>query len=158
MSVVSLGPGDDVDAWCTRCRMNLNHRVIAMVGNTIQTVLCLTCQSTHRYHPPRKGKPGADADEYDDVTIRASSRAKTMDRIAVKRADEWATFMKAMPEGAQFKQYNPSGNFTIDDYVEHPAFGRGKVIEIVGQGKILVIFEAGRKILVCNRPVAASSS
>ncbi len=21
----SVGPGDDVEAWCTRCKMNLNH-------------------------------------------------------------------------------------------------------------------------------------
>ncbi|MGC9030168.1 MAG: hypothetical protein ACP5LD_10905 [Desulfomonilaceae bacterium] len=158
MSVVSLGPGDDVDAWCTRCRMNLNHRIIAMVGNTIQTVLCLTCESVHRYHPPRKEKPGANADEYDDAEIRAAFRAKIMDRVAAKRADEWATFMKAMPEGTQFKQYSPSGSFTLDDYIEHPTFGQGKVIEIVGQGKILVIFESGRKILVCNRPAAGSGT
>ncbi len=158
MSVVSLGPGDDVDAWCTRCRMNLNHRIIAMVGNSIQTVLCLTCESTHRYHPPRKEKPGAYADEHEDVEIRSSWRPKIIDRAAVKTANEWATFMKATPEGTQFKQYSPSGSYTVDDYIEHPTFGQGKVIEIVGQVKILVIFQAGRKILVCNRPPAVSSS
>lgn len=153
MSVVSVGPGDDVDAWCTRCRMNLNHRVIAMVGNTIKTVLCLTCKSTHKYHPPKKEKSSSN-DEYEHVQIGSSFQPKAADRVAAKTANEWATFMKAMPEDVEPKLYASTGSYTLDEYIQHPAFGKGKVIEILGQGKMLVIFQEGRKILIYNRAVS----
>ena len=57
MASVLVGPGDDVEAWCTRCRMNLNHRVIAVVGNSIQRVVCLTCGSQHKFYPPKNQEP-----------------------------------------------------------------------------------------------------
>ncbi len=157
MSVVSLGPGDDVDAWCTRCRMNLNHRIIAMVGNTIKTVLCLTCESTHKYHPPKQEKP-VDEDEYEDVEIKSASQPKVTDRAAAKMANEWATFMKSIPEDAEPKPYSPAGSYALDDYIQHPVFGKGKVIEIIGQGKMLVVFQEGRKILIYNRPASPAVS
>lgn len=150
MSVVSLGPGDDVDAWCTRCRMNLNHRIVAMVGNNIKTVLCLTCESIHKYHPPKKLRNGAE-DELEDLEIKSSSPVKITDRAAAKAANEWATFMKVAGEDIQPKPYTPEGIYALDDYVHHPVFGQGKVIEILGQGKMLVTFKEGRKILIYNR-------
>ena len=33
----ALKVGGDVDAWCTRCKMNLGHTVLAMVGGLANT-------------------------------------------------------------------------------------------------------------------------
>ena len=52
--------GADIDAWCTRCKMNLGHTILAMVGSKPVRVRCNTCQGEHNYRgsagaEPRKG-------------------------------------------------------------------------------------------------------
>ncbi|HMK34428.1 MAG TPA: hypothetical protein VK463_05130 [Desulfomonilaceae bacterium] len=147
----SIGPGDDVEAWCTRCRMNLNHRVIAVVGNSIQRVHCLTCGGDHKYYPPKRGQ---DADS-GKRPARGVASEKTRRPIANKspgRAEsEWATFMKDLPADGHVRLYELSETYTPGEFIEHPNFGRGRVIDIVGAEKFQVIFKEGRKILLFNR-------
>ena len=47
MASLSVGPGDDIDAWCGKCLMVLSHRIIAVVGNQVKKVECLTCHAIH---------------------------------------------------------------------------------------------------------------
>jgi hypothetical protein len=154
MAFGSRGPGDDVDAWCTRCRMTLNHRVIAVVGSTIQRVQCLTCGGDHKYHPPKGDKektPGA-------KHVRVSSGEKFRKTAATKPSPErsygeWKTFMKDFPEGAAPRPYRISEDFSVGEFIEHATFGTGRVVDIVGAEKIEVIFENGRKVLIFNKKV-----
>lgn len=150
MAGVSVGPGDDVEAWCTRCKMNLNHRVVALVGNNIQRVLCLTCGSNHKYYPPKNQMP-AEREPSESRRSQADKSRKPADRSANKAYGEWTTFMKDMPSGTEPKPYKVSECYGPSEYVEHPLFGTGRVLEIVGAEKIQVIFKEGRKILICNR-------
>jgi hypothetical protein len=53
-----LGAGSEIDAWCTWCRMDLGHRVVAMVGGAPKRVVCLTCDREHDYRAPRSGRTG----------------------------------------------------------------------------------------------------
>src|ERR1700689_1165734 len=64
MSPKPLRAGGEVDSYCTKCRMVLNHRIIAMVGNTPRKVECSTCNSHHLYRarpPGEKAPAGARA-------------------------------------------------------------------------------------------------
>ena len=45
--------GDVVDDYCPRCKLNLDHAVQALEGESIQTVVCKTCMHGHSF---RKGK------------------------------------------------------------------------------------------------------
>ena len=150
MAGALVGPGDDVEAWCTRCKMNLNHRVVAVVGKNIQRVICLTCGSDHKYYPPRNQKPTGE--ERRRISSPETDKSKkTGGRAATKAYGEWTTFMKDMPGGASAKPYKISERYTTGDYLEHPRFGTGRVIDIVGAEKMEVIFKEGRKVLICNR-------
>src|SRR5262249_12585640 len=56
----ALKVGGDIDAWCTRCKMNLGHTILAMGGPRPARVRCTTCQGEHNYRgdagsEPRKG-------------------------------------------------------------------------------------------------------
>ena len=146
MAKGSIGPGDDVEAWCTRCRMNLEHRVIAVVGSDIKRVHCLTCGGDHAYHPPKTNKPAEKSKRY----VKVSGGAKTS-RSARAAENEWATFMKEMPEDATPRPYRMIDSYNVAEYLEHPTFGTGRVLEILGQEKIHVVFKEGRKVLICNR-------
>src|SRR6266852_6391254 len=51
--------GGDIDAFCTRCKMELGHTVLAMMGQKPVRVRCNTCGGEHKYRgtsaPARKG-------------------------------------------------------------------------------------------------------
>lgn len=148
--VGSIGPGDDVEAWCTRCRMNLNHRVIAVVGSEIKRVHCLTCGGDHKYYPPKYA--GRAPAETGPVRVAGGDRTRpARERAKAKAAGEWNTFMSEMAPGTEPRPYSIFEGFTESEYIKHPVFGVGRVLEVVGAEKIQVIFEEGRKVLVCNR-------
>jgi hypothetical protein len=147
----SIGPGEDIEAWCTRCRMNLNHRVIAVVGPEVQRVHCLTCGGDHKYHPPKYEKTKESEKRSVRVPSAEKSRKSTADKVSNKAAGEWNTFMKDMSTEASPRGYNASETYTSGEFIEHPLFGVGKVIDIVAAEKMQVVFREGRKILLCNR-------
>jgi hypothetical protein len=146
----AIGPGDDVEAWCTRCRMNLNHRVIAVVGRLIQRVQCLTCGGDHKYYPPK----GLNDKEPAKRVLKAASPEKTKKSLlkAADRAEgEWSTFMKEMGPGTEAKPYKVTESFQEGDFVDHKTFGLGRVLDVIGAEKIQCIFKDGRKVLLFNR-------
>lgn len=150
MSTVVLGPGDDIEAWCTRCRMNLNHRIIAVVGSDVRTVHCLTCGGDHRYHPPKYPKTSQSHIGAAEP-LKSAKVVKSIQPTGNKAAGEWRTFMKEMPPGTIPHPYKVSESFQPNEYIDHPVFGPGRVIDIVGANKVQAVFRDGRKTLICNR-------
>src|SRR5262245_60609736 len=45
--------GGEIDSYCTKCRLDLTHRIIAMVGDVVKKVECKTCGSHHLYRKPK---------------------------------------------------------------------------------------------------------
>ncbi len=149
-----VGPGEDVEAWCTRCRMNLNHRVIAVVRGAIQRVHCLTCGGDHKYYPPKSGQAPEKERKRTSApssSTPASKERKSTERSLARAYSEWVTFMKDMPEGAVARPYRVSESYKASEYIEHPEFGTGRVVDVLGAQRIEVIFKDGRKVMVCNR-------
>jgi hypothetical protein len=148
----SIGPGEDVEAWCTRCRMNLNHRVIAVVGTSIQRVHCLTCGGDHKYYPPKRDKDtDLEGEHRKGRTSVADKSRKPAVKSAARAEGEWSTFMKDMAPGTDARPYKISETYSSGEYLEHPTFGMGRVVDVVGAQKIEVIFKEGRKVLLFNR-------
>lgn len=146
MDVTLLAPGDDVEAWCTRCRMNLEHRVIAVVGNDIKRVQCLTCGGDHVYRAPKNEHSAAESDkETRQLPRKPSGKANS------RAAGEWTRFMQEMPPDTTPRRYRVSDTYEPGEFIAHPVFGEGKVLEIVGREKMQVVFKEGRKILICNK-------
>jgi len=146
MGTSSIGPGDDVEAWCTRCRMNLNHRVIAVLGDEVKRVHCLTCGGDHQYYPPKGESPSK-------ASPRASKPAQTKPekRSSRRASGEWSRIMQEMPPDVSPRPYKASETYQPAEYIAHSVFGPGRVLEILGRERIEVIFKEGRKVLVCNK-------
>lgn len=75
MTVPLLRLGDEVDDYCPRCKLLLNHAVASMVGSTVVKVVCQTCHSEHPYKngevPPKK-KSGPRAVLLDQVLAKVA--------------------------------------------------------------------------------------
>ncbi len=147
-----IGPGDDVEAWCTRCKMNLNHRVIAVVGSEVRRVHCLTCNGDHNYYPPKHQKaprkektPGRSAAPQPGSTVGSKVVS------AARALSEWTTVINKMPPDMVPRGYKASEVFASGEFIEHPIFGVGKILGMAASDKIEVIFQTGRKVLICGK-------
>jgi hypothetical protein len=154
MSSKHFSPGEDVEAWCTRCRRNLNHRVVAVLGTNIQKVQCLTCGSEHKFYPQKEEGP-----KVKSVRVKESAKGRSRpkeskdsaSKSAAKAESEWTTFMSERDPDSTPRPYATSASYSRAEYINHPVFGIGRVLHIVGIEKIEVIFKEGRKILIFNR-------
>ena len=141
----------EVDAYCTKCKMDLTHRIIAMVGYTIKKVECLTCHGHHTYRAPKSApRPAAGA----SVRKRGES-AKPATRTAGGKAAHSAhatehqlwerAIMGRKPD--EFTPYAMGQSFTEGQLVRHARFGDGVVTEIRDLNKVSILFETGVRTL-----------
>jgi len=73
--------GGTVEDYCSKCKLLLDHAIQAIAGETISTVVCKTCMTTHSYRQGRTGR-------------RKPSAPSLFDQILAKRPP---TRVAAMP-------------------------------------------------------------
>jgi hypothetical protein len=126
--IKKIRPGDDTDTWCGRCKAERAHQVVALNADGVPAiVICRTCGGQHRFHAKKEA----------GTTTTAGRTRKPRESAATTR-DE--------PVGP-LRDYSPKGVYATGEWVEHPAFGRGKVTQ-ARAGKIEVRFESGNRLLV----------
>jgi hypothetical protein len=137
--------GKEALAYCTSCKMDLNHIIAAMKGDRIAKVQCLTCKKDHVYKAP-KGvtEPGKAAAK----TARAKKKAAAAQEEAAHSIEvEWQKLMLAHKD-APTKGYTTKSNFGLGDKINHPTFGEGIVGKLIYPNKIEVIFQMDVKVLI----------
>lgn len=137
-----LRAGGEVDSYCTKCRLVLNHRIIAMVGPTPKRVECSTCGSHHNYRSNAPGdKPAAGARS---ATPRASAapRERAATKAEQARAQRELSWEKAIAGRGmnEFKKYTVAATFAEGDLVKHAKFGDGVVTRILDLHKVEILF------------------
>jgi len=147
--VKALTAGSEIDSYCTRCRMDLGHRIVAMVGGAPKRVICLTCNSEHNYREPRTLKSAS------SVVIRSKkteAKPSAGQRVTLKAKAEqdrhqgWATRALGKPVDA-FTKYGMDRHFREGELVLHSKFGEGYVESVLDGGKVSVMFRDGAKTL-----------
>jgi len=138
-----LSPGDQLEAHCTRCREVMNHTLVALQDERPVRVKCNTCGGEHRYHAPREA-PQKTAKA---APKKPATRAKADPREAERK--EWEALRQNL-DTSQATQYTMDGQFKLNSLVEHPLFGLGVVQQVMGDRKICVLFQDGRKVLRCH--------
>jgi hypothetical protein len=140
-----LRAGGEVDAWCTKCKLVLNHRIIAMIGPIPARVECSTCNSHHNY----RGKaPGAKASAATGTKASAGGAAPRSTRSSVTKAqqallDRERSWEKAIAGKAvsQFRNYRVDELFGEGDLVRHKKFGDGVVTRVIDAHKVEILFK-----------------
>ena len=56
MSEKDFELGEMIDDYCTKCRLIMNHSVVAIVENEVKKVRCLTCLTEHSYRKCKGGR------------------------------------------------------------------------------------------------------
>jgi hypothetical protein len=134
----------EVDSWCTKCRLILNHRIVSMKAGKAYQVECLTCRSTHLWRPGTPGeKPAASADGARPRAAGSSggSHAPKSTRVshAARREEQWEKAIAGRGV-SEFKAYNVGGSFNEGDLLRHKKFGDGVVTRVIDAHKVEVLF------------------
>lgn len=103
--------GEGIVSHCTKCKLALDHVIVAMDGETIVKVKCKTCGSTHKFRDPA------------DVKKPRSPKKK---EDAVKTAETLWECCVAEAKGKE-RVYDMTGKFRVGDIVLHNTFGKGVV-------------------------------
>jgi hypothetical protein len=127
-------------AYCTSCKMDLNHMVVAMKGDKIAKVQCLTCKKEHVYRAP-KGATEPKAPK----ASKARKAAEEPENHSIEI--EWEKLMSAHRD-IPVKPYSTKGLFALGDKLNHPTFGDGIVGKLIYPNKLEVIFRHDVKVLI----------
>ena len=128
--------GEDVVAYCTNCKKDLDHVIVTLVGGKVKKVLCKTCEKEHVYKAPKGDK----------VPAKKKTEAKAKKK-KVSPVEEWEIAMEQAKD-ATVKAYAQDGSFGEGEKVDHSTFGQGLVVKLISPNKMEVIFEEGAKFMI----------
>ena len=135
--------GHDIDTYCSRCKLDLAHVIIALSAGQPVRVLCKTCNSEHAFRKPKRKTTG--------VTKRTAAKKSTASAPQGPLSTEAYHQMLSGRDLSRSRRYTIKETFEVDDIVDHKKFGIGLVTKMLGDQKIEVTFREGAKILVHDR-------
>jgi hypothetical protein len=135
----SYSVGGDIDAWCTKCKLELGHTIIAIIDNLPKKVKCNTCNAQHVF----RAKP----------VKRSRSKSKISTRKTRSKETTYEDYISRLRDGdpANSKKYNTKGNFEKDEIIDHLSFGIGIVLSVIQFNRIKILFKDGPKLLIQNQ-------
>lgn len=142
VNLMELRAGQEVDAYCTKCKMDLTHRIVAVVGGKPVKVECRTCYTVHVYRAPKSAVR--------TVTERSTTSAPKAPREP-RRAVPEDHVAVVPPSTARVHSYRMTEKFMVDQWIVHKVFGNGIVVRDVPPDKIEVRFDSGVRTLIHNR-------
>lgn len=137
--------GKEVLSYCSSCKMDLSHTVVAMQGDRIRKVQCRTCKKEHMYKAAKGINDPAEAPAKATRAARGSKAAAAPKSTPIEV--EWEKLM-AQYKNNPVKSYSAKGQFQTGDRLNHPSFGDGIVGKLVYPNKIEVVFRTDLKVLI----------
>lgn len=153
MAIANYKPGSEVDAWCTSCKADKMHRIIAVVNGNPKKVECLSCKGHHLYRATAAAKEAAAAHKRaskgDSAAAPRPSRVSALSTARKREEDLVATWEKSIAGQPfeSFKPYRIDRTFAKGELIRHTKFGDGVVYTILDANKCEVLFREGMKTL-----------
>lgn len=136
-----LKAGGEVDSWCTKCKLVLNHRIIAMVGAQPARVECSTCGSHHNFRARAPGEKAPSTGTRSSTTagpksVRGPTKAQ---QLILDRERSWEKAVSGKGVN-EFTAYTVASTFNEGDLIRHKKFGDGIVTRIIDAKKVEILF------------------
>ncbi|MEK6584341.1 MAG: hypothetical protein AABY66_05725 [Nitrospirota bacterium] len=131
-----------VDGWCTKCKLELGHTIIALANNLPVKVKCNTCNSEHKFRTKQSGVSRPKSAN----SAKSTSPARKIKTQEVNYND----YISRLTESdlTRVRIYSMDGSYKKDEIIEHSKFGVGIVLSLIQNNKIEMLFKDGTKILV----------
>ncbi len=129
----------EIEAWCTKCKLELAHTIVAIVDNLPKKVKCNTCNGQHNFRARQPDKS-------------STKSIKTPRKMKAKEAtyEEYISRLSG-DDVSKSKKYSIQGSFKKDEIVDHSKFGIGVVLSVIKLNKIEILFKDGPKLLIQNQ-------
>ena len=136
--------GQEIAAYCGKCKDERSHTVAAMDGDSVKRVTCSSCGGTHNYKlaPAAGAKKPANAGTGEDAAPPGKKRASS------RRTKDSDIF--SIDPRRPVKPYDMNNSFAAGDVINHSKFGLGAVETVFPPNKIEVRFQEGKKLLLHN--------
>ncbi len=132
--------GKDVLSFCTKCKLNLSHTIVAMKDSkSIAKVKCNTCQSIQSYKDPSVSTANK---------TRTKKTASTGTTKIISISDLWMEQLNKTT--AKSQPYGIDQKYKTGDVIDHIKFGPG-IVQSVKAETIEVVFRHEIKTLVHNK-------
>jgi hypothetical protein len=128
-----LSTGGDTDSYCTKCKLSLEHIILAMIGGDVVKVQCKTCGSIHKF----RGMPS--------LRPKSPRRVGPALQSSEKTQELWETAVREAT-GAEMP-YSMEGAYHVGDVIIHNTFGKG-VVQMTSFEKCSVLFKDKKRVLV----------
>jgi len=145
--------GDNIDAYCLKCKLLLAHVILFKVDGAVSRVKCKTCGAEHKYRPA----PGIvkKAEKSERTTVRKAASPKKTDAAKPKLSDsqaalQWDLKIRNRQPDAPVRNYSMQETYKINDVINHPKFGVGFVEKILSDKSMSVLFADSVKLLAMN--------
>ncbi len=146
--------GGEIDSFCTKCKLDLTHRIIAMVGEVVKKVECKTCGSHHLYRRPKSEQPPPGVRATRPRAERAGTtggsskgeRLTAAQKLEREHTQSWERAIAGQPSSA-FSAYRTTLSFSAGELVRHAKFGDGVVSRVLDRQKIEILFKDGPRTM-----------
>ena len=130
-----ISTGSDTDSYCTKCKLILEHIVVAMTGGVVVKVKCKTCGSTHRF----KGMPA-------ERTKSTKMKGTAIKPVLTTQA-QWEAAVGTANGNEQ--PYDMTGSYRAGDIIVHSVFGKG-IVQKTLFNKCSILFRDKERLLVTS--------
>jgi len=158
MSAPTYRAGGEVVSWCTKCKNDRLHNIIAMVGDMPKRVTCRSCHSEHNFRAPKVEK----APRSKSTPVRepkapsaprgAAARVAEAARLERESRQVWERAIAGQPANA-FSPYKVSNVFEPGQLVRHTKFGDGVVFKVIDRTKVEILFQDGPRTMAHSMTV-----
>jgi hypothetical protein len=142
--------GENIDAYCLKCKLMLAHVIMFKVEGDISKVKCNTCGAQHKYRAkmPAPKKSAVSRPPTLKETIAKRAAAAKVD--ANNAPMQWDLRNRSMDHAASVKDYSIHNQYRARDVVNHHVFGLGFVERIVSDKSMDVLFSDAVKLMAMN--------
>ncbi|MFH1148046.1 MAG: hypothetical protein V1736_10125 [Pseudomonadota bacterium] len=133
------GVGDETACYCTKCRLDLHHIIMAIVGERIVKVQCKTCGGVHKFRNAEKSRK-------EPAAKKARASVKKPD-LPPKTQELWETGIKKA-NGSE-RSYHMEASYNVGEIFIHEVFGTG-IVQKTFSKRILALFKDKERLLVSS--------
>lgn len=160
--------GDIIEAYCEKCRLNLDVSVAVVTDGEVKQVQCRTCQNFVPYKPVVPDSVKKDR-AFKRVLRMRDRKSQARQPVVTKKGEappaktlaartpgidpRWVELTDDM-DSTRAVPYRQNRTYSEGDYLLHKAYGMGYVdaVEDGEDGPMAkVLFRNGHQMLACNR-------
>jgi hypothetical protein len=149
--------GDLIDIYCSRCKLNMDGAIAAVVGEKVAQVTCRTCNTTQAYRPhldeaikrKRMLKQAFAIKERRDAQSQATEKKNRVS--GNDNTDRWRVATENV-DSRFASMYKAEKTYRLEDVIIHSQHGLGVVSQILHDNAFLCLFRELEAPLEMSKP------